>query len=200
MTTSFNQLNVTAATEDEMLYCLNSNDPRKFSKLYDHFSEALFGLLLRWVKDKGVAENLLQDVFIKAWRNREKYQTDKGRIFTWLYRITRNICIDYMRSRSCKQNKASVYSDDQPAFLQLPANDTIQPDTIGIRKLVEMLRQEEKEVVEMMYFIGMTQRQIAEQINIPLGTVKTRMNKAIKELRYFYKKDWKQARVFISLN
>jgi RNA polymerase sigma factor (sigma-70 family) len=200
MTTSLNQRNEAVTTEHELLQCLTSNDQRMFSKLYDHFSPAIFGLLQKWIKDRELAENLVQDVFIKAWRNREKYEADKGRIFTWLYRMARNICIDYLRSKSCKKSKASLYGDDVAEFQLLPATETLQPDTIGVRKLVSMLRQEEKEVVEMMYFTGLTQRQIAEQISIPLGTVKTRMNKAMKELRYFYKRDWKQAKAYISLN
>jgi RNA polymerase sigma-70 factor (ECF subfamily) len=202
MPTNFNQpIEPGADTEDEMLYCLQSNDQRDFSKLYDHFSAALSGILQRWVKDTETAENLLQDVFVKAWCNRDKYEAGKGRIFTWLYRITRNTCIDYFRSRPFRDSRVSVLGDDLSEIITLStAKDEIIPDAIGLRKLVYGLRQEEKEVVDMMYFKGMTQRQIAEAMNIPLGTVKTRMNKAIKELRYYFKNDWKKAGRNISLN
>ncbi len=186
--------------ENEMLQCLQGGDQRHFSKLYDSYSDALFGLITKWIKDTEVAENLLQDVFVKAWRNRLQYDAAKGRIFTWLYNITRNICIDHYRSKAHKQGKASVLSDDIPVLLPPGNKVSFLPDTIDLRKLVNTLRQEEKEVVELMYFKGFTQSEIADIMNMPLGTVKTRMSRAIRNLRYFFKQDWKQAIQNISLN
>lgn len=201
MTTSLNQPIANPVTEYRMVHCLKSDDPRNFSQVYDHFSPSLLGILLRWVKDTETAENLLQDVFVKAWRCRHLYEEEKGRVFTWLYRISRNICIDYFRSRYYKRDRMSLSGNDLPDLMSRAneINDII-PDAIGLRKLVHTMRREEREVVDMMYFKGMTQRQIAEAMGIPLGTVKTRMNKAIKELRYYFKNDWKQALKKISLN
>jgi RNA polymerase sigma-70 factor (ECF subfamily) len=200
MTTNMNQLTTAPEAEDEMLFCLQSNDQRHFSKLYDRFSPALFGLILKWIKDKEVAENLLQDVFIKAWRSRELYDAEKGRLFTWLYRITRNICIDHLRSKTYRNSMMAIPEDNMAGIKTSFVAEGLIPDAIGLRKLVDTLRQEEKEVVNLMYFKGFTQRQIAEVMNIPLGTVKTRMNKAIKELRHYFKSDWRDAMRIVSLN
>lgn len=200
MTTNLNQTTLAPEAENEMLFCLQSDDQRHFSKLYNRFSPALFGLIHTWIKDKEMAENLLQDVFIKAWRNRELYDAAKGRLFTWLFRIARNISIDYLRSKTYKDSRVAVLCDDIVGLKTSFVTCQLQPDTIGLRKLVAVLRQEEKEVVELMYFKGLTHRQIAEFMNIPLGTVKTRMNKAINELRYYFKKDWKEAMRNISYN
>ena len=186
--------------ENELLQCLQSNDQRQFSKLYDSFSSALFGLISKWIGDAEIAENLLQDVFVKVWRNSTQYDASKGRLFTWMYNIARNVCIDHLRSKAHKQNKASVLSDDVPVLLPPGNNNNFLPDTIDLRKLVNRLKQEEKEVIEMMYFKGYTQSEIAEVMNMPLGTVKTRMSRAIRNLRYFFKKDWKRAIQNISLN
>ena len=187
--------------ENEMKECLLNNDQRLFSKLYDNYSAALFSLILKWVKDTEAAENLLQDVFIKAWRSRDLYDSSKGKIFTWLYNITRNICIDYLRSKAYKKSKVSVLSDNISGLFPAAANsDSMTPDTIGLRKLVNTLRHEEKEVIELMYFKGFTQKEIAMLMNTPLGTVKTRMSRAIKNLRYYFKKDWKEAVKTMSLN
>jgi RNA polymerase sigma-70 factor (ECF subfamily) len=201
MTTSLNQPAILSATDDQLISFLKTDDERQFARLYEHFSASVFGILQRWIKNTETAENLLQDVFVKAWRCRHLYEEEKGRIFTWLYRITKNICIDYFRSKACKKDRLSVYGEDIPELLN-KANEAsdIIPDAIGLRKLVNMLRDEEREVVNMMYFNGMTQRQVAEAMDIPLGTVKTRMNKAIKELRYYYKNDWRRAAKIISLN
>jgi RNA polymerase sigma factor (sigma-70 family) len=200
MTTNLNQPTVAPEAEDEMLFCLQSNDQRHFSKLYDRFSPALFGLIQKWIKDKEVAENLLQDVFIKAWRSRDLYDAAKGRLFTWLYRITRNICIDHLRSKAYRNSMVAITEDNMAGIKTSFIENSLLPDTIGLRKLVDVLRREEREVLDLMYFKGLTQRQIAEVMNIPLGTVKTRMNKAIKELRYYFKSDWKNAMRIVSLN
>lgn len=186
--------------ENELLQCLQSNDQRQFSKLYDSYSNALFGLISKWIGDAEIAENLLQDVFVKVWRNSTQYDASKGRLFTWMYNIARNVCIDHLRSKAHKQNKASVLSDDVPVLLPSGNNNSFLPDTIDLRKLVNRLKQEEKEVIELMYFKGYTQSEIAEIMNTPLGTVKTRMSRAIRNLRYFFKKDWKRAIQNISLN
>jgi RNA polymerase sigma-70 factor (ECF subfamily) len=184
--------------EIEMTECLLGKTDRDFSKLYDNFSPVLFGLITKWVKDREAAENLLQDVFIKAWRSREQYDAAKGKVFTWLYNITRHLCIDYLRSKAYKKYKASLLSED--ISLLLPGSGNPAPDTIGLRKLVHTLRKEEQEVIELMYFKGLTQREIAAILGTPLGTVKTRMSRAIKNLRYYFKKDWKEAARLVSLN
>jgi RNA polymerase sigma-70 factor (ECF subfamily) len=191
---------LTDKKETEMLRCLGSNDERDFTKLYDTYSGALFNQVSKWIKDPGAAENLLQDVFVKAWRNREQYDAAKGRVFTWLYNITRSTCIDHLRSKAYKQARVSVLSDNM--FLLLPNEKAgnFLPDTIGVRKLVDSLRKEEKEVIELMYFKGYTQQQIAEIMKTPLGTVKTRMTRAIKNLRYYFQKDWQGAIEQISFN
>ena len=183
-----------------MLFYLQSDEQRHFSKFYDRFSAALFGLILGWIKDAEVAENLLQDVFVKAWRGRELYDPSKGRLYTWLYNIARNTCIDFLYSKTFKKTKVSLLSDDVAMLVPSLKNGGLTPDTIGLRKLVNELREEEREVVELVYFKGFTQRQIADMMNIPLGTVKTRMNKAMKELRYYFKKDWKNGMRNVSLN
>ncbi|MDP4263290.1 MAG: RNA polymerase sigma factor [Bacteroidota bacterium] len=185
--------------EIELTQCLKNGDQRHFSRLYDHYSGALFGLILKWIRDTEVAENLLQDVFVKAWRSRELYDASKGKIFTWLYNIARHICIDHLRSKAYKKSKASIISNDISVLLPAGNNNNPVPDAIGLRKLVDSLRKEEKEVIELMYFKGFTQSEIAMIMNTPLGTVKTRMSRAIRNLRYYFKKDWKQA-AKISMN
>lgn len=185
--------------EIDLIHCLQNGDQRHFSTLYDYYSAALFGLILKWTRDAEVAENLLQDVFVKAWRSRELYDASKGKIFTWLYNIARHICIDYLRSKAYKKTKVSLLSDDISVLLPALGNH-MAPDTIGLRKLVNSLRQEEKEVIELMYFKGFTQSEIAVIMGTPLGTVKTRMSRAIRNLRYYFKKDWKNAARAISLN
>ncbi|MBL7729626.1 MAG: RNA polymerase sigma factor [Chitinophagaceae bacterium] len=200
MTTN-HHLSTSLPAEDELLACLVSNDQRHFGRIYDRFSGALLSIIRKWVKDPELSENLLQDVFVKAWKNRFLYEEEKGRLFTWLYKIARNSCIDYFRSRACKKSRVFVFGEDIPCLAAMHAEEGgVQPDAIGLRQIVDTLRKEEKEVVDLVYFKGLTQRQVAEMMNLPLGTVKTRMSRAIKELRCFFKSDWQKAETMILLN
>lgn len=184
--------------EQDALFCLHSDDTRHFSRLYDRFSEALFGFILHWTEDNEVSENLLQDVFVKAWRNRNSYDPLKGRVFTWLYNIARNTCIDHFRSRTYRKTKALLLTGDMRPVESYPETSALVPDTIGLRAIVNMLRNEDKEMIELMYFKGYSQSEIAALMHIPLGTVKTRVNRAMKELRYFFKKDLKRTKQVLS--
>ena len=186
--------------EIEMIECLLGETDRHFAKFYERYSAALYGLIVQWVKDTGLAENLLQDVFVKAWRSKQLYDASKGKLFTWLYNIARHLCIDHLRSKACKKSKASLLSADISIVLPYRGTANPSPDGIGLRKLVSSLRKEEQEVIELMYFKGFTQREIAILMDTPIGTVKTRMSRAIRNLRYYFKKDWKEASRMISLN
>ena len=191
---------VVAENEQDLVAGLVKSDQQTFSRLYDKFSSSLFIMITSWVKDAEVAENLLQDVFLRAWKNRERYNESKGRLFTWLYRISRNICIDYYRSRRYKQRRALHITDDMPDILSDNHVFSRSIDSIELRKFVNNLRQEEKEVVDLMYFKGFTQCEIAELLSMPLGTVKTRANRAVKNLRRVFMNDWERAVRLISLN
>lgn len=186
-------------TEEELIAALHSGNHQDFEKLYNRFAHVLYGTLIAWVSDVHIAQNLLQDAFVKAWTNRETYDPAKGRLFTWLYNITRNVCIDYYRSRQYKKGKAALLSNDISLLVNTKqANQT--PDAIGIFQVLNMLRKEEKQVVELMYFKGFTQKEIAGLMNMPLGTVKTRMSMAIRNLRSFFMNDWTAAQQKLVLN
>jgi RNA polymerase sigma-70 factor (ECF subfamily) len=199
MTTTIDQ-SIKQESEEEIIHCLQSGNERLFAKLYERYSAAVFGLILKWVNDEGIAENLLQDVFVKAWRSHHLYDAGKGRIFTWLHNIARNICIDHMRSKAYKKSRVSVLSEDLAGLMKAGSIESFLPDIIGLKNIVRTLRNEEKEVVELMYFKGMTQKEIAELMELPLGTVKTRISRAIKNLRCFFLKDWKDGTQAILLN
>lgn len=179
-------------TEEELIAALHSGNHQAFEKFYNRFAPVLYGTLVGWVNDAHVSENLLQDAFVKAWNSRESYNPAKGRLFTWLYNITRNVCIDYYRSHQYKKGKAAILSNDI-SLLKNSKQVSQTPDTVGLCQVINMLRKEEKEVVELMYFKGFTQKEIAGIMNMPLGTVKTRMSMAIKNLRSFFMNDWAQA-------
>jgi RNA polymerase sigma-70 factor (ECF subfamily) len=197
MNTNQNEI---AENEQELVEGLINSDQQTFSRIYDKFSSSLFSMILGWIKDAEVAENLLQDVFLRAWMSRQRYDQSRGRLFTWLYKISRNICIDYYRSRRYKQTRALVAAEDLTNTLCDKKDSNGSVDAIALRDFVDCLRQEEKEVIDLMYFKGFTQCEIAKLLCMPLGTVKTRANRAVKNLRRIFMNDWDRADQYISLN
>lgn len=125
------ETNLITDTETELLKCLRGNDQCHFSKLYDTYSAALFGLIVNWISSDGDAEKTLQEVFITAWTNRSNYDVSKGRIFAWLYNIARQTCAEHLRCRA---------SDENTKLILLEKNtDSFLSDTAGLRKLVYTL-------------------------------------------------------------
>ena len=185
MTTESNHTNNCAA-EAIFLEGLRNGDQQVFSQMYERFSPPLYAFILSRVKDAEVAENLLQDVFVKAWRNSGQYDASKGRLFIWMYKICSNCCIDHLRSKQHRIQSQSVYSGDRPESLRHYVASGLMPDRIGLRNMLDKLNGDEKEVLELVYFKGFTQAEVAELKQMPLGTVKTRCSRAIKKLRVFF--------------
>jgi len=151
--------------------------------LYDNYSGAIYGVIIRIVKSEEVAQEVLHDVFMKAWKNINAYSAEKGRLYTWLVNISRNASIDKLRSKEIKKTgKTDSVSDNVHTIDN--ANSTEQSiDGIGLEKVLDKLSDELRFVIDQMYFKGYTQTEIAEEFDIPLGTVKTRARTAMRTLR-----------------
>jgi RNA polymerase sigma factor (sigma-70 family) len=170
-------------SEEELVAQLQSRNQQAFSYLYDNYAGALNGIIYRLVEDKELAEDILQEAFVKIWNNFSSYDTSKGRLFTWMLNLTRNLTIDTLRSKGYKkQNKIS--SDENSVSNYADNNNPVEKfDALGLRKQLINLKPEQRNIIDMAYFNGFTQDEIAKQMGIPLGTVKTRMRSAIIELR-----------------
>ncbi len=170
-------------SEEELVLQLRAKDKLAFEYLYDNYSTALNGVIYKLVENEHLREDILQEAFIKIWNNFPQYDSSKGRLFTWIVNLTRNLTIDKLRSKSYKkQLKISTNENSVTAYEDKSISDTIH-DTIGLRKQIESLKPDQKIVIDLAYFSGYTQNEISEEIGIPLGTVKTRMRSAINELR-----------------
>lgn len=154
--------------------------------LYNKYSSALYGVIKRIIKNDALAEETLQDAFIKIWNRIENYDSTKGRLFTWMLNVTRNLAIDKMRSKEIsKQSKTGsleniVSKVENRAAFELPI------EVIGIQEILLRLPDEQKFVVEHLYLKGYTQAELAEEFDIPLGTVKTRLRLAMLLLREIF--------------
>lgn len=172
-------------TETELVQLLKQRTHAAFSYLYDHYSGALYNVILSILQDKELANDVLQEVFIKIWKQVEQYDAERGRLYTWLVNITRNACIDTLRSKGYNTQKQNREITEN--VYQAAGNINIETDKIGLRKIVNNLKDEHKVLIELAYFQGYTQDEISKILNIPLGTVKTRMRSALIQLKYFLK-------------
>jgi RNA polymerase sigma factor (sigma-70 family) len=162
---------------------LQQHSEPAFNYLYDNYAGALYGIVNQIVPDKETANDVLQEVFVNIWRKIESYDPSKGKLFTWMLNIARNASIDKIRSRPYQDSLKN-----QPFPDNVNTNYTSQVtkpnmDDIGLRKLVTKLKQEHKVLIELSYFQGYTHEEIAKALQIPLGTVKTRIRNALIQLR-----------------
>jgi RNA polymerase sigma factor (sigma-70 family) len=169
--------------EEELIRKLKEKNPEAFTYLYDHYSSALYGIIFRIVNDDDLAEDVLQETFIKIWKNLDSYDASKGRLFTWLINITRNHAIDTYRSKDFRQQNKNQKVDDSVNSINLQTQVSNKVDHIGLKETVSKLRPEYIQVIDLLYFKGYTHEEVAKEFNIPLGTVKTRIRAAIIQLR-----------------
>ncbi|WP_299100621.1 sigma-70 family RNA polymerase sigma factor [uncultured Winogradskyella sp.] len=154
-----------------------------FKKLYGMYSKSIHGVVYNIVKDADIADELMQDVFIKAWHKADTYSSKKGRFFTWILNIARNAAIDKTRSKAFKQSKQNLNADYFVDIIAGHENLDDSTDAIGIKKFVTQLGEKCKAVIELLYFKGFTQKEASEELQMPLGTVKTRNRNCIQQLR-----------------
>ena len=166
--------------ERELVDALRQKDDLSFSYLYDHYSGALYGIIKQIiVNEPEVCNDVLQETFIHIWRNIDSYDPDKGRLFTWMLNIARNAAIDKVRSKGFQQSQKQVQLDNESIF------QTVKPgtDDFGLKLVLQKLKEEQRLLVDLSYFQGYTHEQIAKALDIPLGTVKTRIRAALIQLR-----------------
>lgn len=174
-------------TEHELVSRLKLRDTKAFSYLYDHYSGALNSIIFQILNDVDLANDVLQDVFINIWKKIETYDSTKGRLFTWMLNIARNASIDTIRSRSYQNTqKNRSLSDNVDSYGKSQVAE-LNIDNIGLKKILEKLKEEHRVLIELAYFKGYTHEEIAEIETIPLGTVKTRIRNALIQLREYVK-------------
>lgn len=166
---------------------LQSKDEKAFNYLYDNYSGALYGVIWKVLNVEELSNDVLQEVFVKIWKNIDQYDSSKGRLYTWMLNIARNMAIDTLRSKRYQQDQKTtdientVYTNDSS---RTSFNNT---DTLGLRKSVMNLKPEFRTLIDLAYFQGYTQDEISKTLNIPLGTVKTRLRNAIIELKTVFR-------------
>ena len=184
-------LNQDNSRDKDLLRRIAQKDPVALSLLYDQYNRLLFGLLISILKKKTEAEDILQEVFSNILEKADQFDPDRGTGYTWIVSLTRNKGIDRLRSKVYKeQKKQSTSLDNDDVYHPLyssennPLEDTILSDRADmVRKALQQISEKQRKVIEISYFSGLSQSEISEEYDIPLGTVKTRMRDGMMKLR-----------------
>lgn len=174
--------------EEELVLLLKQGSREAFDQLYKQYAAVLYGIVHKVVRDEQTAQDVLQEVFVKIWNNMGKYDAAKGRLYTWMINIARNSAIDKLRSKGeIMKDKIQAAGDAVNNISAGPRTEQ-KTDTIGLDNMVAALKPEYETVIRLAYFKGYTTDEISQTLDIPQGTVKTRMRSAIKQLRAFFDK------------
>lgn len=174
-------------TQDELLVLIYQKDEKAFTYLYDMYSKSLFAVINVLVKNKEEAEDVLQEVFIKIWKNIDSYNESKGRFYTWILNIARNTSIDKLRSKNFNDSQKNLSSDNFVNLLDDSNKLVSKIDSIGIHEFVKKLKPKCIQIIDLLFFKGYTQQEASEELAIPLGTVKTQNRNCINDLRLYLK-------------
>lgn len=175
---------------DELVRRFQKKDIIAFEKLYEMYWENICGVVHTIVRNRNLSEEIAQDVFAKIWNNSDSYNPSKGRFFTWILNIARNAAIDEIRSKSYKNQKKNLSTDYFVGILERGDDSDAKVDTVGLKKLLNKLTEKCIQIISLLYFKGYTQKEAAEELAIPLGTVKTRNRSCISQLRENITLEW----------
>lgn len=170
-----------------MVKRLQAHDREAFEYFYDRYSSAVYGVIFKIVKIEELSEEVLQDAFLKFWDKIADYDPAKGKLFTWMLNITRNMSIDKIRSKEFKGIRKTDDISDNVHIFDEGYSDKNKSEFIGLKELLDKLSADQKQIIDLMYFQGYSQSEIAEEFEIPLGTVKTRAKAAMQKLKELFK-------------
>ena len=177
----------TTYSEQELIALLQQRTDHSFGYLYDNYSGALMGIVGSIVSDQETARDVLQDVFVNIWRKIGTYDPTKGRLFTWMMNVARNAAIDKLRSRAYQDSLKNHSIQDNVDSNIARISTLPQIEDVGLKKVISKLKDEHRVLIDMSYFQGYTHDEISKILDIPLGTVKTRIRSALTNLRTLIK-------------
>lgn len=174
--------------EQRIIASLRSKNQEGMKSLYERYSAAIYGIVCKVIADEEAAKETLQDVFVKIWNNGDKYDANKGRLFTWMVQIARNVAIDTLRSSQFKKGNRTESLPNSVSNNAAHSEEQQERDP-ALRRIVEQLDQPNRKIIELLYFEDYTQKEVADELGIPLGTVKSKVRKAITQLRTMLSKE-----------
>ncbi|MEM9836840.1 MAG: RNA polymerase sigma factor, partial [Bacteroidota bacterium] len=163
---------------------LRAGDQACIPLIYDNYGEALYGVIYRIVgRDEDAAE-VLQDTFVKIWKNGPTYDPALGRLFTWMISIARNLAINRRNSKSYRQ-QTDIQTDEKLVYMSSKSHQTV-PETVDVNGMLQKIDEKYRTVISLLYLQGYTQQEVSDRLQIPLGTVKSRVKIGLRELKKWY--------------
>ena len=176
--------------DNELISQVVDGDQRAFLALYDRYSSNVYALAFRMMNDQMMAEEVLQDTFLKLWSRSRQYLTERGPLLTWLLTIARRTALDRLRLES-RRPTLSERNDPDLIWEMTPEPETTSEEARwhSLHLVVQSLPEENRKVIELAYYQGMSQSEIADVLDLPLGTVKTRLRAGMNRLRHQWLED-----------
>lgn len=172
--------------DSELLQAIRDQDEHALAALYDRYHRLIYTLALRVVGDPLSAEEIMQDVFLRCWHGAEQYTPERGQVMGWLVSITRNRAIDVLRSRPHRTRQHEVEwggDSNLPSGFRQPAPGDERFLNEAVRQALTDLSEAQRTAIELAYYEGMTQAEIAQRLDTPLGTIKSRIRDGLQRLR-----------------
>ena len=174
--------------DERLIGLISQQQEAALAHLYDRYNRLVFSLAFAIVNDRGTAEEITLDVFMRVWQKAATYRSDQAKVSTWLTHIARNHAIDVLRRRAARPDQYSINWEDSIPEGESLENDPQESTEVSLQReriqsALAQLPPEQKQVLELAYFSGYTQTQIAEVLKQPLGTIKTRVRLALHKLR-----------------
>ncbi|MFS4457276.1 RNA polymerase sigma factor [Maribacter sp. 2304DJ31-5] len=169
--------------EKHIVELLQERNEKAISLLYDNYAHTLLGVANKVVRNEELAQDVLQESFVKIWKKADSYDPSKAKLFTWLFRITRNTAIDKLRSVHTKSDK-EIQMDVSDVYNV--GVESIRPEFLDVQENLDKIEDKYQIVLEALFFQGMTQQEASEELDIPLGTIKSRLKIGLRELRKIY--------------
>jgi RNA polymerase sigma-70 factor (ECF subfamily) len=179
-------LQMSGQHDEELARRLQRRDPNAMGELYDRFGRLAYSVIVAIVRDTGVAEDLVQETFLRVWNRVHAFEISRGALGPWLLAIARNRAIDHLRSLSARIDRNSFELDvrEHPSLFVDMEREVLNTDHAKlIRKAIAHLSASQQKVIELAYYEGLSQTEIAARMGEPLGTVKTWVRTALKHLR-----------------
>ncbi|MFD2611803.1 RNA polymerase sigma factor [Paenibacillus gansuensis] len=175
------------AADGDLLKRIAAKDAEALEQLYDRYEKPMYSFAYRIVKDAMQAEEIVQELFFRIWNAAVNYDPSQGKVTTWMFTLTRNIAIDLLRKKENRTVKEMTEPEKMQRYADQMTDTEKQAETkwVGeeIRTALTTLNQDQQQVIEMIYFGGLTQQEVSTRHNIPLGTVKSRVRLAMKQLK-----------------
>jgi RNA polymerase sigma-70 factor (ECF subfamily) len=178
---------IDARDEEQLMRMIASRDASALERLYDQYEKTVYAFAYRFAGEAMLAEEIVQELFMRIWNHAERYDVSQGKLTTWMFAITRNIAIDQLRKR---QNRTAAQTSESVELDQL-ADEGESPEEqfdrkwVGeeVKAAVRQLSGDQRQVLELVYYQGFTHQEVSERQGIPLGTVKSRIRLAMKQLK-----------------